>query len=422
MDDKGTLGEKFVNELAYNSFLKFWCYPSPKFENGNKKEICDLLILFNSIAIVISVKNYEFKGNHFRYFNNTIEKAVKQIHGACRVLFGDSEVKIKHPEKAIETFPKDEIKKTFRLVINLGEDVKFYPFNQVTKNNDYVTLFDKDSFETIIGQLDTVPDFIDYLEKREKLFRNRIPLILPAEEHDFSIETQKEFFQITENKSSGFVLISGTEKDLLAHFFKNERNFPDALNGDSDGCYLIIDGDWEEFIATEDVKNKGKADRVSYFIDEFVKNELLINLNPMRESLAKTLLSFDRLTRRMISKSYFEFYDRYKNVNGLYFGRRYGDFNGVGVVFTFYTNEMSFEMINSLNQLAIESFNLFTNYKSKSMVLISTNCEHRFLFSFIENIEKYPKSLEEEIKKDVKALGWFTNVENINETETEFPN
>ena len=74
MDDKGTLGEKFVNELAYNSFFKFWCYPSPKFENGNKKEICDLLILFNSIAIIITVKNYEFKGNHFRYFNNTIEK------------------------------------------------------------------------------------------------------------------------------------------------------------------------------------------------------------------------------------------------------------------------------------------------------------------------------------------------------------
>ena len=421
MEDKGIFGENFVNELAYDSFLKFWCYPNPKFENGDKKEICDLLILFNEIAIIISVKNYEFKGKHFRYFNNTIEKAVKQLHGAYRVLFGNQEVKIKHPDKELEIFPKNQIEKIFRVVINLGEDVKFYPFNQKTKNDDYVTIFNKDSFETIIKELDTVPDFIDYLEKREKLFKNKFSLILPANEFDFPLETQKEFFQITENINSDFILISGTEKDLLAHFFKNKRNFPNILNGDSNGYHLIIDNDWKEFLAEERVRNKEKANRASYFIDKFVQNELLINLNPMREKLAKTLLSFDRLTRRMISKSYFEFHDRYKNLNGLYFGRRYGDFNGVGVVFTFYTKDMSFEMVNTLNNLAIESFNLFTNYKSKSMVLISTNSEHRFLFSFIEKVEKYSKSLEEEIRKDIKTMGWLTNVENINGSEDEFP-
>lgn len=39
MKNKGELGEEFVNELAYNSFLKFWCYPGPKLENGDRKEI-----------------------------------------------------------------------------------------------------------------------------------------------------------------------------------------------------------------------------------------------------------------------------------------------------------------------------------------------------------------------------------------------
>lgn len=421
MEDKGKIGEEFVNELAYNSFLKFWCYPGPKYENGNKKEICDLLILFNSVTIIISVKNYEFKGNHFRYFNNTIKKAVNQLHGAQRVLFSNTEVKIKHPNKDIEIFPKNEIKKIFRLVINLGDGVKFYPFNQITKNNNYVTLFDKDSFESIINELDTIPDFIDYLEKRESLFKNKLTLILPAEEHDFPIETQKEFFQFTENISTDFIIISGSEKDLLAHFFKNQRNFPNELNGDSNGYYLILDGDWNEFKATQKVKNKEKADKVSYFIEGFVKNELLININPTREKLAKALLSFDRLTRRTISKNYFEFHNRYKDVKGLYFGRRFADFEGVGVLFTFYTKEMDFEMINTLNNLAIESTNLYTNYKSKSMILISTNSEHRFLFSYIEQLEKYPENLEKEIRKDVKTLGWFTNHEEINETEIEFP-
>lgn len=421
MEDKGQIGEDFVNELAYNSFLKFWCYPGPKYENGNKKEICDLLILFNSVTIIISVKNYEFKGNHFRYFNNTIKKAVNQLHGAQRVLFSNNQVKIKHPDKEIEIFPKNEIKKIFRLVINLGDGVKFYPFNQTTKNDDYVTLFDKDSFKSIINELDTIPDFIDYLEKRENVFKNKLTLILPAEEHDFPIETQKEFFQFTENINTDFIMISGSEKDLLAHFFKNKRNFPNELNGDSNGYYLILDGDWDKFKATKKVKNKGKADKVSYFIEGFVKNELLININPMREKLAKTLLSFDRLTRRSISKNYFEFHNRYKDKKGLYFGRRFADINGVGVLFTFYTKEMTLEMVNTFNNLAIESSHLYSNYKSKSMVLISTNSEHRFLFSYIEKLEKFPEKLENEIRRDVKTLGWFTKQEELNETEFEFP-
>jgi hypothetical protein len=426
MVDRGKLGEEFVNELAYNSFLKFWCYPSPRFENGDKKEICDLLILFNSILIVVSVKNYAFKGNHFRYFNNTIAKAVKQIHGACRVLFGSSEVQIKHPDKPIEIFPRDQITKVFRVVINLGDGVKFYPFNQATKNDDYVTLFDKDSFQAIIGELDTIPDFIDYLEKREKLFKGRTTIILPGDEFDFTVETQQEFFKVGETLGDKHILISGTEKDLLSHFFKNRRNFPDVLNGDSHGYYLQIDGDWEKFAANQKVQNKNQADQVSYFIDEFVKNELLKddllkNLTPMREGLAKALLSFDRLTRRTISKNYFEFYYLYKDSTGLTFGRRFADFDGVGVLFTFYTDGMDFKLINDLNNLAIESSNLYTDYKSKSMILISSNHKHRFLFAYIDKLEKYPASLEEDIRKDVRLLGWFTQHTNIHTTESEFP-
>lgn len=421
MNDKGTIGEQFVNELAYNSFLKFWCYPSPKFENGNKKEICDLLILFNSVAIIISVKNYEFKGNHFRYFNNTIEKAVKQLHGACRVLFGTEEVRIKHPDKNIEVFPRNQIKKIFRIVINLGEGAKFYPFNQTTKNDDYVTLFDKDSFETIISELDTIPDFIDYLEKREKIFKNRTTIILPGEEFDFPIETQKEFFQLRDKINSDFVLISGSEKDLLSHFFKNKRNFPNFLKKDSNGSYLIVDGDWEEFVATKQVKNKTQADKISYFIDRFVSNELLINMNPMRENLAKALLSFDRLSRRSISKNYFDFFEEYKDVKGLHFARRFADFDGVGVLLTFYTNEMDFEMVNHLNYLAMESSILYNNYKSKSLILISSNCNHRFLFHYIEKVEKYTPDIEEAIRKDVETLGWFTKHTETIGTEMEFP-
>ena len=57
---KGTYGEEAVNTLAYDTYLKYWCYPGPKDEQGSKKEICDLLILFKETLIILSVKNYEF--------------------------------------------------------------------------------------------------------------------------------------------------------------------------------------------------------------------------------------------------------------------------------------------------------------------------------------------------------------------------
>jgi len=426
VDDKGQKGEDFVNSLAYNSFLKFWCYPGPRNEKGDKKEICDLLVIFNNVVIIISVKNYEFKGNHFRYFNNTIEKAAKQIYGACRLLFGNQEVFIKHPNKNLELFPKSQIEKTFRIIVNLGDGVKFYPFNSSTKIKEYVTLFDKDSFQTIISQLDTIPDFIDYLQKREELFKDTTTIVLPGDEYDFPIETQKEFLQYGTECSNRTIIISGTEKDLLSHFFKNKRSFPKFLLDNSDSCFLKIDGHWEKFSREILVKNKEKADRISYFIDEFVKNELIKNsllkdLTPMRESLAKSLLSFDRLTRRSIAKNYFEFYELYKNVQGNYFSRRFADINGTGILFTFYTNQMSMEKVETLNLLAVESTILYTNYKSKSMILISTNKDHRFLFSYLESKEKYPLEIEEQIRRDVKTLGWFTKHTEIKSNEKEFP-
>ena len=144
---KGNEGEQFVNQLAFSTFFKYWCYPSPKLENGNKKEICDLLIIFKDIVIIFSVKNYEFKGNHNRYFNSTISKATKQINGAYKTLFSRGEVYIKHPDKEFqEIFPKHSLKKVFRIIVNLGENTKFYPFSSTSNNGDFITLFDKDSF------------------------------------------------------------------------------------------------------------------------------------------------------------------------------------------------------------------------------------------------------------------------------------
>ena len=181
------------------------------------------------------------------------------------------------------------------------------------------------------------------------------------------------------------------------------------------------DKKWNEFTAKKRFANKKEADKVSYFVDKFVENELLINITPYREELAKQLLSFDRLERRSIGESYFDFYNLNAHNTGLYFGRRLLDLGRIGVLFTSYTKEMTEEMFNTLNTLAVESFNVYTKYKYPNIILISTNENHFLKFGFIKDIKPYPKEYEELVKKDITTLGWFTDLEEGKFKNKEFP-
>lgn len=427
MENKGNIGEEFVNRIAFNSFLKYWCYPSPKDEHGDKKEICDLLIIFGKCAIIISVKNYEFKDIYSRYFKMTIDKAVKQIHGAERKLFlSEKDIYLKHPNKIIERFPRETIDTIHRIIVNLGEGVKFYPFSQETKGKNFVSLFDKKAFETIVKELDTIPDFIEYLKKRELLFEGKIVTVLPGEENDFPIETATQFFEYEKEQSSVnkmSIIISGTEHDLLGYYLKNERNFPADIESEKyNRMFIQLDGDWEKFKLNKQVLLKKKLDKDSYFLDELVKREILTKDDPNSEKLAIALLSFNRFNRRIISSNFLNFFDTYKNNKGLNFARRYSDFDGIGIVFAFYTQEMNEEMIGTFLSLAMDSFCVFSKYKSKKMILIATTTKFiQFRIGLMEDIEPFPKEVEAQILDDVKLLGWFKNHTETNFTEKEYP-
>ena len=56
--EKGKQGEDAVNQISFKTYLKYWCYPNPKDELGDKKEICDLLIIFKDVLILFAIKNY----------------------------------------------------------------------------------------------------------------------------------------------------------------------------------------------------------------------------------------------------------------------------------------------------------------------------------------------------------------------------
>lgn len=426
--EKGDLGENFINELAFKSFLKYWCYPNPKDEKGNRKEICDLLILFKEVAIIICVKNYEFKGLYDRYFRKTIEKDVKQINGAERkILNQDIDTFIKHPDRDLERIDKQNIKSVFRIVVHLGDQVQFYPLLDLTKQGLFINIFDRDTFYTLVNELDTLPDFIDYLHKRENVFIETNAVLLPKEENEFDENTANQFFNymdtisnVTEKKQ---ILISGTEYDLLAIYLKNNRQFSSLLTAKQhDEIFLQIDGEWEKFKDNKQLLLKKKEDEISYFIDEFVKEQVLTKNNNDSIKLAKELMSFNRFDRRVISKSFLDFYKQSETLGVSINNRRFCEINGVGIIFVFYNSNMTNEIINRTLSLAMESFCVYSEYKIKKMILFATtNGLKQYKCGFMDNVVPFDKKTEEAIMFDAKSLGWFTQIEFIIRSEKEYP-
>lgn len=426
--DKGLRGEEFVNELAYSSFLKFWCYPGPKDERGDKKEITDLLILFKNNLFILSVKNYEFKGAYDRYFRRTLEKAVSQVYGAERKLLESKhEVFIKHPDREIEQFLSVNYNVVHRIIVNLGDSVQFYPSSSLTKAGKFVHIFDKEAFKTIIEELDTIPDLVKYLQDRERIFSGKDVLIMPGEEDAFDSETAKQFFEYTADNliptERTSILISGTEQDLLATYLENDKKFPDYFSSSEyNGGWFQLDGGWEHYQKREEVILKKKHDQYSYFVDEFVRNEILNNVNDFRLNIAKELLSLTRFERRIIGQGFFSLFEENKNKGDWYMARRHGKVADLLVSFIIYGKGMQPKLVDTCLELALEGYSLFEGYKtSKSLLIAANNNLTQFKFGYMSDIEAFGKEDEERIKHDLDKLKWFQKPQLMKYSIKEYP-
>lgn len=395
-DNKGDIGEAFVNELAYKSLLKYWCYPNVKDEDGDKKEICDLLILFKNTCIIITVKNYEFNGNHERYFKSTIEKAIKQLNGAERKLFNfPREIYIKHPDRDKEKFEKTKYNTIYRIIVNLGEGLEFYNVRETNANGDYIFVFDKETLEILLTELDTISDLTEYFEKREELFKGR------------------------DN-----VLFQGTEKDLIALFIKHGKKFPPEFTKEGFKTVIIdIEDQWDEFVTEqkESIKAKKDEDKISYFIDHLTENE--INKLPQGHLLSQELLVLNRFARRTLAKILFDFYTIHENRKVKATGHRYVELEDFGFVFFYYSDDIRDDAFtNTMLETAVIGYSMYSNYKMKKMYGIATTNEMKqFKFMYLEVEEPFDEETIKNVNEVIKELGWFTNISKNNFTEKEYP-
>jgi len=394
--EKGDQGEALVLDLAARSYLSHWCFPNPRDEDGDRKEIADLLIWLNDVLILISIKNYEFNGDHEKYHRKTVEKAVRQIQGAERkLLHSGRDIAVLHPTRGRVVICSSTIKQVIRLIINLGEGEEYYEAGRETSKDRFISILDRDTIETAFEELDTIRDLVGYFVAREGMFR--------------SLEK---------------TMIAGREKDLLAVYMQNARQMPDVTGYAA--AAFDIEGAWEGFKSHPQKIARDKDNEESFFVDELVSRELLQLKNG--SEIAEPLMLLSRLERRAFAKAFFEKYEEFGSTVSLAIAdsvlhlKRYQTIGGVGFTFLFYQKKYEGAKIPHLLQIAMYGHAINDGFAAKSLWAIATDEEvSRFYFCYDPNPSGLPVEGVDAIRHDLALLGWNMNLKTSSVNLTEFP-
>lgn len=273
-----TSSEKIVFDLCKNSFLSFWSFYSPI---GKKdKELCDVLVVCEPDIIIFSIKeiNVIDSGNIDtdieRWTKKAIKKSTDQIYGAERIINLQEEILL-NDGKTIIKLPKTNFSNIYRIAVAFGRGEKF-PLSYGDFGKGFVHVFDEISIKIILRELDTIRDFIDFLNAKQQYLTSNIRQIATSGE------------------------------DYLALYLQNGNQFPKGID-------LLFLGDdlWEGYSKTLKYKKEKEENRISYVWDgiienlysDFISGTLLQTIS--RENLELAIRDMNkesRFSRRQISQ------------------------------------------------------------------------------------------------------------------------
>ncbi|MFC1479541.1 NERD domain-containing protein [Planctomycetota bacterium] len=282
--------EQFVYEVCQRSFLSLWSYVNPQGRASNK-ELCDILVVCDPHVIVISVKDIELKQtgnakiNFERWQRKAIEDSRKQISGAIRWLDTANGVITKEGAKGLPLPPKKR-RIYHRIAIAFGSRREVPIISHSPKMDTFIHIFEEGSFYLLLRHLDTISDFIQYLDSKEKLLANTN------------------------------VLIEGGEENLLAVYLHRGRKFPKNLNR------FIIHGTlWKDFSSKKEVLAKLQKDEESYVWDRLIESFCCDSFDAATwrgpglsesEQALRVLALENRFNRRILGSAFKEFLEESK--------------------------------------------------------------------------------------------------------------
>jgi hypothetical protein len=276
-----TPSERYLQRLGRDTFLSLWSHASIYRDQGQTatsrqgKEVCDLLVAFQNYVIIFSDKLCEFPdtGNlatdWCRWFRKAVLKSAEQVWGAERWirrfphrLFLDRDCTQRFPfdlpDPATATFHRVVVAHGAsrrcrqlhggsgsmmlrpRIVGDMHysrpEDVEPFAIGDIDPNRGYVHVIDDTTLGILMRELDTAPDFIEYLTKKERFVRG------------------------------GRFCGAAGEEEMLAYYLRtldgNQQH--DFVIPDGHNFLGLLEGLWYELTHSNRWLVRAEADEVSY--------------------------------------------------------------------------------------------------------------------------------------------------------------
>lgn len=340
--------EEFVFRLCQGSFLSLWSYANPLRE-GAHEELCDILVVCDPHVLIFSVKYSEYHETDDpqvgakRWIRKTVDASVRQVYGAERNLARATHVTRSDRQQGLP-LPSLADRKIHRLAVSLGGR-RSVIFSSGDYGKGFVHCFDDQFVEVALRELDTVTDFIAYLEAKEDLAQQKRTVIVEGEE------------------------------GLLALYLHNGRKFPEA------DCIMLDEHVWTSFLQNPAYQRRLEAQRVSYAWDsliEFLAEDVLAGRMELGGTLSENELVLrvmareNRLARRMLATSFLEFIEQA--------GRREVRARMTpsisGVTYVFFNPPASYERRERFAELGCRCFVARNEFpQNKTVVGIGTNIE-----------------------------------------------
>jgi hypothetical protein len=261
---------------------------SPRRE-GSTKELCDILVVCDPHVLIFSVKYSEYKETEDpqvganRWLRETVEHSVKGIYGAERNLTRATHVIRSDGQEGLPLPPLAD-RKIHRISVSLGGR-RLVNFSSGDYGKGFVHCFDDQFVVVALGELNTVTDFIAYLEAKEDLARNQQ------------------------------VVMMGGQEDLLAVYLHQGRKFPQVDR------IIVEENLWASFLKNPGYQRRLEAEQSSHTWDNLIEYVAEYALEGQMESggtlsdnerVLRIMARESRLSRRMLADTFLTFRERAK--------------------------------------------------------------------------------------------------------------
>jgi hypothetical protein len=327
-----TAAENYLKRLCEKTFLSLWCYPNihrNEGRSGSKHEVCDLLVVFEDHIIIFSDKDCEFpntgdlKLDWNRWYKKAIRESAKQALGAEKwikenpnTLFLDpacmQPFPIPLPDLSIANFHKiivahgvsDRCKQelggsgSFMIMPDIIGDMHIataehdaipFAIGQIDPRKGFIHVLDDTSLDIVMSKLDTISDFVGYLDKKEKFILN------------------------------GRLAMAAGEEELLAYYLRdlNDEDEHDFILPETNASLALDEGHWTRFEQSSARKRQIQEDKISYVWDTLIErfNEHILNGTQYHtthpgvehsERIMRFLAKESRFSRRYLSRTLME--------------------------------------------------------------------------------------------------------------------